>query len=67
MPFASLSEHSLTNLRTSAYSKGVSTPKRSVESLWGDMRGPLNVSDYVLLIIVGLVIAYGVWMIFRGA
>jgi hypothetical protein len=31
------------------------------------MRGPLNVSDYVLLIIVGLVIAYGVWMIFRGA
>jgi hypothetical protein len=30
------------------------------------MREPPNVGDYVLLAIVGLVVAYGVWMIFSG-
>lgn len=30
------------------------------------MRGPQNIGDYVLLIIVGLVIAYGVWTILSG-
>ena len=37
-----------------------------VPSLLGEMREPPNVVDYVLLTIVGLVVAYGVWMIFSG-
>lgn len=41
--------------------------KRSVESLLGEMREPFRVGDYVLLIIVGLVIAYAVWTTFNGA
>ena len=42
------------------------TPMRSVGSLSGDMRNRPTLSDYVLLMIVALVIAYGVWMIFSG-
>jgi hypothetical protein len=42
------------------------TPRRSVVSLLGEMREPPNVADYVLLAIGGLVVAYGVWMIFSG-
>jgi hypothetical protein len=42
-------------------------PKRSVVSLLDQMREPPSVGDYVLLAIVGLVVAYGLWMMFRGA
>jgi hypothetical protein len=42
------------------------TPKPPVVSLSGEMRERPSVGDYVLLAIVGLVIAYGVWMIFSG-
>jgi hypothetical protein len=39
-------------------------PRRG--SLGNGMRGPAKLGDYVLLIIIALVIAYGVWMIFTG-
>jgi len=41
-------------------------PKRFVESILGEMRERPAVSDYALLGIVGLVVAYGVWTIFSG-
>ena len=41
-------------------------PTRSVVSLLGEMRSSPNITDYVLLMIVGLVIAYALWMIFSG-
>ena len=39
---------------------------RFVVSLLGEMRERPNVADYGLLAIAGLVIAYGLWMIFSG-
>jgi serine/threonine protein phosphatase 1 len=48
-------------------SKAMMPPKRFVEVVLGEMREPFRVGDYVLLIIVGLVIAYAVWTTFNGA